>query len=134
MPSDANRHHAGMPTAPCLDCGGLAVTADARSTLAGHARIDHHATCPIRRAALDLLAADLGWFDDHPGAVLLLRPAARCELDDLATALGRRVPRSQRRRWDVSVTPYGGGVCREYAYDERVVAVQIDRPDPAGAR
>jgi len=84
-------------------------------------------------AALELLGTDLGWFHDHPGAVLLLRPAARCELDDLATALGRRVPRSQRRRWEVAVTPYDNGVCRQYACDERVVAVQIDRPDPAGA-
>jgi len=130
---DSNRPGAGKTTPPCLDCGIHAVPTDARSTLADPARIHHEPTCPIRLASLELLAADLGWFHDHPGAGLLLRPAARCELDDLATALGRRVPRSQRRRWEVAVHPYGGGVYRQYAYDERVVAVQIDRPDPAGA-
>lgn len=127
-----NRRDAGKPT-PCPDCGRSAVTADARSPLAGHSRIHHQPTCPIRVASLELLDADLGWLRDHPGAVLLLRPLARSEFDDLATTLGRRVPRSQRRHWNVSVTPYGGGVCRRYECDQRVVAVQIDRPDPAGA-
>jgi len=84
-------------------------------------------------ASLELLDADLEWLRDHPGAVLLRRPVARCEYADLATALGRRVPRSQRRRWNVSVILYGGGVCRQYECDQRVVAVQVDRPDQAGA-
>ena len=133
--SNTNRPGAGKTTPPCPDCGRTAVTADARSVLAGHARIHHASTCPIHVASLELLDADLEWLRDHPGPGegLLLRAMARCEYDDLATALGRRVPRSQRRRWDVAVTPYGGGVCRQYAYDQRVVAVQIDRPDQAGA-
>ena len=132
MHSNANRLGAGKAT-PCPDCAATAVTADARSVLAGHARIHHQPTCPIRRASAELLDADLEWLRDHPDEGLLLRPVARSEFDDLATTLGRRVPRSQRRHWNVSVTPYGGGVCRRYECDQRVVAVQIDRPDQAGA-
>ena len=132
MLPDSNRHHAGMPTA-CPDCGATAATADARSAPADPARIHHEPTCPIRLAALELLGTDLGWFHDHPSESLLLRPVARGEFADLATALGRRVPRSQRRRWEVAVHPYDNGVCRQYACDGCVVAVQIDRPDPAGA-
>jgi len=130
--SNANRLGAGKAT-PCPDCAAPAVTADARSVLAGHARIHHQPTCPIRRASLELLDADLEWFRDHPGEGLLLRPLARSEFDEMHVALGRRVPRSDRRRWAVSVTRYGAGVCRQYACDQRVVAVQVVMPDPAGA-
>jgi len=84
-------------------------------------------------AAIGLLNDDLNWFDAHPGERLLLRPLARCEYDEMATALGRRVPRSDRRRWAASVTPCGTGVARSYARDQRVVAAQVVLPDQAGA-
>ena len=59
--------------------------------------------------------------------------AAPCELDDMHTALGRRVPRHERRRWEVAVIRYGTGIARTYARDGRVVAVQAIAADPAGA-
>ena len=131
MPPKTNRHHAGMPTALCPDCGATAVPADANFLLPRHSRSIHHdASCPIYLASLELLADDLGWFEAHPGERLLFRAAARCEFDELHVALGRRVPCSDRRRWDVSVSRYRTGVLRAYGCDNHITSIQIVLPDP----
>jgi len=111
----------------------LAGPADADCVLPGHPRIRHAASCPIYLAALELLGDDLDWFHDHPGAGFRLRPVTRCEFAEMATAVGRRVPRSQRRHWITLVTRYRSGVNRAYAYGGRVVSIQVVLPDPAGA-
>ena len=132
MPSDSNRHHAGKPTA-CLDCGATAALTDGRFLITGKPCIHHEPSCPTYLAALELLVTDLDWFDAHPGERLWVRPAARCEFDEMFVAVGRRVPRSQRRHWSTLVTRYRSGVNRAYAFDGRVVSIQIVLPDQAGA-
>jgi len=133
MPDHSNRRRAGKPI-PCPDCGVTAAPADANSVLPGQPRIHHQETCPIYVATLELLADELDWFRDHPGTSPRLRPVARCELDELAVALGRRVPRSQRRHWVASVVPFRDGVCRIYACDGHATSVQVVLPAGAGAR
>ena len=130
---ETNRRDAGKPTPPCPDCGSRAAPSDAASLLPGQPRIHHAPSCPTYLAAIELLHDDLDWFDAHPGEKLRLRPLARCEYDEMATALGRRVPRSDRRRWAASITPCGTGVARSYARDQRVVAAQVALPDQTGA-
>ena len=131
QPPDGNRYHAGKPT-PCPDCGVTAVPTDISTVLPGQPRIHHEPTCPTYLAALELLGDDLDWFCDHPGTRFRLRPVARCEFDELAVALGRRVPRSQRRHWVASVVPFRTGVSRAYACDGRIVSIQLIFPDQVG--
>ena len=117
---------------PCPDCGVLAAPADADCVLPGQPRIRHDPSCPTYLAAIGLLVDDLDWFEAHPGEGLLFRPVARCEFDELHVALGRRVPTSQRRRWDVSVSRYRTGVLRAYGRDNHITSIQIVLPDQAG--
>jgi len=82
------------------------------------------------------LCADLDWLADHPDEETRIRPLAAAECTELYVALGRRVPRSQRRRWEVWITPFRrgrrSGVARAYAFDGRIVAVALIAPDQAG--
>jgi len=128
-----NRRDAGKPTPPCPDCGVHAVPSNAAALLPGQPRIHHERSCPTLRAALVLLADDLDWFEAHPGEGLLFRPLTGCELDEMHVALGRRVPRSQRDRWYVSVSRYRSGVLRAYGCGGHITSIQVVLPDPAGA-
>ena len=132
MCPETNRPQAGKPTPPCPDCGGRAAPSDAASLLPGQPRIRHDPSCPVYRAALALLVTDLNWFEEHPGEELLHRPMARCEFSELHVALGRRVPRSDRRRWAASIAPCGHGVVRVYDRLGRVISAQVVMPDPVG--
>ena len=125
MRSDPNR------PGRCPDCRA---TTALSSYLPGRPpQVHHEPSCLTHLAAVQLYRNDLTWFEQHPGEGLRHRPAAPCELDDMHTALGRHVPRHERRRWEVAVIRYGTGIARTYARDGRVVAVQAIAADPAGA-
>ena len=134
---DANRRDAGMPTpTSCPDCGVHAALTDASFVLPGRPCIPHAPTCPTHRAVTEQLCCDLDWLGDHPDEGTRIRPLAAAEYTEMHVALGRRVPRSQRHRWEVWITPFcrgrRSGVARAYAFDGTIVAVALIALDQAG--
>ena len=135
MLPDANRPRAGKAT-PCPDCGATAALTDDRFLMSGQPCIPHQPTCPTHLAVTEQLHGDLGWLADHPGEGTRTRPLVGAEFTEMHVALGRRVPRSQRRRWALSTQPFttGGRRCvsRGYALDGRLVTVTLLVLDQAG--
>ena len=135
---NTNRPGAGKTTPiPCPDCGVHAALTDARFLMTGKPCIPHAPTCPTHRAVTEQLCADLDWLEDHPGEKTRTRPLVSAEFVEMAIALGRRVPRSQRHRWCLSTMPFTTGrhrcVSRAYAFDGSIVAVSLLVLDQAGA-
>ena len=136
--SNANRPQAGKATPiPCPDCGVGAVLTDGRFLMAGQPCIPHAPTCPTHRAVNEQLYADLDWLEEHPGEETRTRPLVGAEFVEMAIALGRRVPRSQRHRWALSTMPFTTGrhrcVSRAYVFDGSIAAVSLLALDQAGA-
>ena len=138
--SNSNRRDAGKATPiPCPDCGVSAVLTDGHFLMTGHPCVPHSPTCPTHRAVTEQLCADLDWLADHPNEETCIRrrPLTGAECAEMHVALGRRVPRSQRHRWEVWITPFcrgrRSGVARAYVFDGRIVAVALIAPDQAVA-